>query len=342
MSVRVRFDVREPERHLVHVTQRFPATPEGERTFRMAAWVPGSYKIRDFGRHVQDLTATVGGRKRAVRQTGKDAWMVTGTKDQEVELTFAVYGRELGVRSTHVTSDHAHLFPATLALYDEASRAQPHEVSCAAPRGWRLWSALHGSDDEGAAPATVGTAADYDELIDSPLELAPPSEVHVVSFTARRKRHRLVFYHPPGGVDWTRLTKDVRGVVEAAARLFGGLPYDHYTFITHVAAGHGGGLEHRASTVLGLDPAGLLTDYEKRFLPLVAHEFFHVWNVKRIQPSAFQPFDLQREVHTDLLWLFEGFTAYHEPVLLRRAGVIDDARFGELVAESLGFYEMAL
>ena len=115
-------------------------------------------------------------------------------------------------------------------------------------------------------------------------------------------------------------------VVEETAKLFGGLPYDHYTFLGHVAMEHGGGLEHRNSTVLGIDPLQLLVDEKIKgnFIPLVAHEFFHTWNVKRILPAKFQPYDLQVEVYTNLLWLFEGFTTYYELPILARAGVVDD------------------
>ncbi len=340
MTVRLTFDVTEPETHLVRVTQVFPATDAPRRTFRMAAWVPGSYKIRDYGRNVQDMTARVGGKDKAVRQDGKDAWSVPGTAGQEVTLRYDVYARDLSVQGSHVTSDHAHLFAANLALYDDASRGQPHAVTIKAPKSWTTWCGLESDAFDGK----LRPADDYDHLIDCPIEVGPAEDYVVETFTVRRKKHRLVFYHPPGDMDRTRIAKDVRAVVEETAKLFGGLPYEHYTFITHVAADHGGGLEHRNSTVLGVDPISVVSDekIQTSFLPLVAHEFFHTWNVKRILPASFQPYDLQAEVYTDLLWLFEGFTTYYELPILRRAGVVDDENFGKIAAEMLKYYEMAL
>ena len=340
MTVRVHFDVTEPGTHLVRVTQAFPATDDAARTFRMAAWVPGSYKIRDFCRHVQNVEATVGGKAKKVDQVGKDAWRVPGTAGKDVELRFRVYCRELTVDTSHVTNDHAHLFPATLVLYDEASRGLAHQATVQAPKGWQTYSGLESDAFDGK----LGPADDYDHLIDCPIEVAPEADITDLRFTVRRKKHRIVLWHAPGGMDEVRITKDVRAIVEETAKLFGGLPYDHYTFLGHVAMEHGGGLEHRNSTVLGIDPLQLLVDekIQGNFLPLVAHEFFHTWNVKRILPQKFQPYDLQREVYTELLWLFEGFTTYYELPILARAGVVDEAAFTKFAAEMLQYYEMAL
>ncbi len=335
-SVTVRLDCTRPATHLVRVTQTFPATNDATREFRMAAWVPGSYKIRDFGRHVQDLTTATG----RVKQTGKDAWTVSGCRGKQVELTYDVYCRDLTVDTSHVTADHAHVFPATVVLYDNDSRMRPYAVDVKLPRGWSLWSGLETAEGSGK----LATASNYDHLIDCPIEAGPARDYDVQTFTVRKRRHRIVTWRPPADFDAVRVTRDVRAIVEATARLWGGLPYDHYTFISHVAADHGGGLEHRNSTVLGVAPEHLVNDklLKTRFYPLVAHEFFHTWNVKRILPAAFQPYDLQREVYTDLLWLFEGFTTYYELPLLARAGVVAEEDVGTIAAEMLKFYEMAI
>ncbi len=340
MPVQVTYDLREPATHLVRVTQRFPPSDDAQRTFRMAAWVPGSYKIRDFGRHVQDLAATVDGKTARVRQTGKDAWTVQATAGKTVEVTFDAYCRELTVDTSHVTSDHAHVFPATTTLYDDASRRLPHKVTVRKPRGWTVWSGLETKAFDG----TLEDADDYDHLIDCSIEAGPAADYWQETFTVRNKKHRIVYWHTPDDAQKERLVKGIRAIVQTTSDLFGGLPYEHYTFLGHVAMEHGGGLEHRNSTVLGIDPLDLQVEEKiaTRHLPLVAHEFFHTWNVKRILPKAFQPYDLQREVYTDLLWLFEGFTTYYELPLLKRAGVVDDQQFGKFAAELLKFYEMAV
>ncbi len=169
VKVQVTFDVREPETHLVAVTQRFPPSDAPRRTFRLAAWAPGSYKIRDYGRNVQDVEATVDGKAKPVRQDGKDAWTVPGCNGKPVELTFKAYCRELTVDTSHVTNDHAHLFPATLVLYDDHSRPLPHTVAVKLPKGWGLWSGLESDAFDGK----LEKADDYDHLIDCPIEVGP-------------------------------------------------------------------------------------------------------------------------------------------------------------------------
>lgn len=338
--VQVTLDVRSPATHLVRVTLRLPGAAGDDRTLRMPAWVPGSYKIRDFGRHVQDLSAKAGGRYLPVGQPTKDAWVLRGAKGRAVEVTYDVYCRELTVDTSHVTADHAHLFLPTMVMYDPASRPLPHRVRLLAPRGWRVWSGL----EAGRLDGTLEEAGSYDDLIDHPIEVGPPGDYHVGQFRVRGVRHRHVVWRPPVGVDWRRVERAMAAVCSEAVKVFGGVPYRHYTFLTHVAADHGGGLEHRNSTVLGADPAHLQNEekVQTRYLPLVTHEFVHTWNVKRILPAAFQPYDLQQEVYTDLLWLFEGFTSYYELPLMHRAKVVGQEEFAKLMAEDLEMYHKAL
>ena len=339
-QVRVTFDVRRPETHLVRVTQRFPGVPGTDRTLRMPAWVPGSYKIRDFGRHVQDLSAKAGGRYLPVEQPTKDAWVLKGANGRAVEVTFDVYARELTVDTSHVTADHAHLFPATLMLYDDWSRGLPHALRLLQPRGWRAWSGL----ESGRLDGSLEVADSFDHLIDCPIECGPPGDYHVGRFEVRGVPHRHVVWQPPRGVDWAKLERAMAATCREAVKVFGAIPYRHYTFLTHVASDYGGGLEHRNSTVLGADPAHLQNaeKVQTRYLPLVAHEFVHTWNVKRILPAAFQPYDLQQEVYTDLLWLFEGFTSYYELPILYRAKVCGEDEFAKMMGEDLEMYNKAL
>lgn len=339
-QVQVTFDCTRPETHLVRVTMRFPPAPGNPRRLRMPAWVPGSYKIRDYGRHVQDLSATIDGKPAHVDQPGKDEWLIAGADGKPVEVTFDVYGRELTVDTSHVTADHAHLFPATLMLYDAHSRGLPHKVSLKLPKGWSFWSGLQHS----ATNHDLDVADDFDHLLDCPIECGPPSDYHVGRFTVRGKVHRHVVWRPPSKVDWKRIERDMARICSEIAKVWGEVPYKHYTFLTHVAAEHGGGLEHRNSTVLGADPTHLQSDekIEGRYYPLVAHEYFHTWNVKRILPAAFQPYDLQTEVYTDLLWLFEGFTSYYEIPVLYRSKVLGDEAWAKLVGEDLEMYHKAI
>ncbi len=338
-QVQVTLDVTRPQTHLVRVTLRLPAAPGKERTLLMPAWVPGSYKIRDFGRNVQNLTATVAGKPAKVQHPTKDSWVVRAD-GEAVTLQYAVYARELAVQESHVTADHAHLFPATMVLYDAHSRGLPHKLTVRRPKGWSLWSGLETARLDG----TLAVATDFDHLIDCPVECGPASDYQVRRFMVRGKPHRHVVWRAPAGVDWTRVDRDMAAIVKETVALWGEAPYPHYTFLSLVAVDGGGGLEHRNSTVLGVDPSHLLAEEKlvTRFLPLVAHEFFHTWNVKRILPAAFQPYPLQREAYTDLLWLFEGFTSYYEIPLLHRAKVVEPEAWTKIVAEDLEAYHKAL
>lgn len=338
--VRVTYDIRRPETHLVRVTMRFPPARPDRRSFRMPAWVPGSYKIRDFGRHVQDLKAKVGPQPAQIEQVGKDEWTVLGCGGKTVELTYDVYARDLTVSTSHVTSDHAHLFGATLAMYDVHSRGLPHACSVRRPAGWFVWSGLETTRFDGKLRA----ADDYDHFIDCPIESGPAESYRLLRFEVAGKKHRFLVWQPPGHVDWARIQRDLAAVCRETVKVWKDAPFEHYLFIAHVAEGHAGGLEHRNSTTIGVDPNSLLAEERimANLLPLVVHEYFHTWNVKRVLPSAFQPYDLQQETYTDLLWLFEGFTSYYELPILHRSKVVDAEAWAKQVAEMLEFYEKAI
>ncbi|MBW3582824.1 MAG: PDZ domain-containing protein [Euryarchaeota archaeon] len=341
-----------PDSHLVEVTLVLPALPEAtERTLVMPKWIPGSYKIRDFGRHVQDLEVTnAAGNRLVVTRTRTDGWTFRDPGEGRLTVFYRVYCRDLTVDTSHVTDSHLYIHGTTCFLYDEACRGLPWRLTVETPRGWGIWSGLpqeggrKGEKARGIPKDKTGRAvfvADgYDHLVDCPVEAGPGH--HVSKFRAGGKHHRLVVWNAPLDVPWDQVTDDLTLLIEETGALFDGLPYDHYTFIVHVAKGHGGGLEHANSTVLGVDPLHL-TDkkqYETRFLPLCAHEFFHTWNVKRIRPSAFIPYDYQTEVMTKLLWLFEGFTSYYEVPLLLRSGIIDEENAYEVLAELIKYMEL--
>lgn len=352
-SVEATLSCPNPDNHLVEVTLRIPALSEpSDRTLVMPKWIPGSYKIRDFGRHVQDLSVAAPGRTLPVQRTRTDGWTFHDPATGPLTVTYRVYCRDLTVDTSHVTATHLYVHGVTTFLYDDALRGMPWRVSVKVPKGWGIWAGLPSEGDHKGKPvggawppelngAAVFLADDYDHLVDCPIEAGVGH--HVERFRAAGKAHRLVVWNPPRDVDWQKVTHDLANLVEEAAAVFGGLPYKDYTFIAHVAKGHGGGLEHKNSTVLGVDPLHL-TDpklYESRWLPLCAHEFFHVWNVRRIQPAAFRPFDYQQEVLTGLLWLFEGGTSYMEVPLLLRAKLGKPESAYEVLADMIKYTEMS-
>jgi predicted metalloprotease with PDZ domain len=297
--------------------------------FRLPVWTPGSYLIREHERHVDGLRAYAGGAEVPAVKVDKHTWRVRCSGDAPVRIAYRLQCFELTVRTNHVDATHAFVNPSAAMMFAVGREAEPCSVRLELPAGWRSWVAL---PIEGGA----FRARDYDELADSPLELGAPGahESHV--FEAQGIPHELVVWGR-GDFDAERAVPDMVKIIDALAAVFGGLPYRHkYLFILHLNDKGRGGLEHRQSCALIVPRFSFVqkSAYED-FLLLVAHEFFHLWNVKRLRPEAFTPYDWARENHTSLLWAMEGLTSTYEVMALRRAGLVTPERFLEIWAERL-------
>ncbi len=320
-------DLADRNAHLYRVEARF-ARPPGELVVRLPVWTPGSYLVREFERHLQEVRATDdAGNPLAVRKIDKASWLVEAG-DTPVVVRYRAYAYDLTVRAAHLDDTHGYWNGASLFLYADALTKERCRVRVVAPAGWRATVAL-----PEVAPATF-EAVDYDELIDSPFECGTHE---VVPFTAQGKPHRLAIW---GEVPAARdlITADLAKIVDAAAEVFDkGVPYDEYLFILHASPGGYGGLEHRRSTTVLTSPFGFQPrkKYEE-FLELCSHEFFHLWHVKRIHPAALGPFDYQREAYTRSIWVMEGVTSYYDRLLLVRAGLKSPARYLASLGEDLG------
>jgi predicted metalloprotease with PDZ domain len=304
--------------HLVDVVAHFPA---GGR-IRMAAWTPGSYLVREYARHVQDLVADG---ETPVRKVAKDTWQVDAAGP--VTLRYRVYGWDLSVRTNHIDATHAFLNGAPTFLYREGSEGDAISLSIEAPAGWHVVTPL-ARDEAGGF-----RARNLDELIDSPLHLGPAEPLR---FEAGGKPHELaVWGRPDAGVaTLADLVADTQKIVAEHDRLFGGLPYERYAMQLMLASGAYGGLEHRGGAALLSSPFAFATrkKYEE-LLELISHEHFHAWNGKRIRPSVLGPFDYRQEAYTRSLWVVEGFTSYYDRYGLRRAKLMPAARYLERLAE---------
>ena len=312
-----------PETHLYDITME--VDPRGATAIDLVlpVWTPGSYLVREFARHVRDFSAKEkSGRPLAVEKVAKNVWRVSLSSSfkenplSSLFIRYRVYAHELTVRTSHLDSSHGYGNGANLFFYVEGRKDEPQEVAFRLPRGWKTSMAL---PEKGG----VFRAADYDELVDSPFECGThrtfPFSVHGVP-------HTLALWGE-GNEDAARIVRDLKKLVREAAALFGGLPYERYLFLVHLSPGARGGLEHRASQSVALDPHGFRPESSYRdALLLFSHELFHAWNVKRIRPEAFGPFDYGREVHTKDLWALEGVTTYYETLLLVRAGILTEAQ----------------
>lgn len=323
-SVRYRVTLPRPHSHLVDVEVTFPAGPTVLEAL-MPVWTPGSYLVREFARHVQDLTATTQeGAPLTARRVDKQTWRVEAG-GQAVTLRYRVYANELTVRTSHVDGTHAYLNGATVFLYTEATRGLEHHVTVEAPQGWSTFCALGQRGGAFIAP-------DYDTLVDSPFEVGPHTPL---SFTAAGVPHDIVVWGDTPA-DPERLCADFQRLCEVQARLFGGLPMQRYLFLLYLTDKGRGGLEHQASTALLFPRTALSTGRGwEDLLTLAAHEYFHLWVVKRVKPRALVPFDYSKENYTSLLWAFEGTTAYYDNLIVRRAGLMSAQRYLTRLGETL-------
>ncbi|WP_225412100.1 M61 family metallopeptidase [Stigmatella hybrida] len=315
-AVHYRVSMSRPHSHLFEVEARFPA---GQAVLDavLPVWTPGSYLVREYARHLQDVTATgPGGEALPLQRVDKRTFRVTAG-GQAVTLRYRVYANELTVRTSHLDGSHGYFNGATLFLYTEATRHQPHHVTVVAPEGWQTFCALERQGETFLAP-------DYDELVDSPFEVGPHTPL---SFTAAGVPHEVVVWGDTVP-DAEKLTADLQRICEAQARLFNGLPMTRYLFLVYLTDKGRGGLEHKNSTALLFPRAGLhsVRGWED-FLTLAAHEYFHLWNIKRIKPRSFVPFDYSQENYTTLLWAFEGMTSYYDNLFVRRAGLMSAQRY---------------
>ncbi len=293
-----------------------------EEVLVMPVWTPGSYMVREFARHVQDFAATDGsGGVLEWEKINKNSWRVATRGSRAWRATYRVYANELTVRTNELNSDHAFWNNAALLMYLDGFLNAPSTLQVLAPAPWKVATGLPVEP----GPKNTFRAENFDILYDSPVEV---SNFRTLSFEVKEVPHRIVI-DGEGNYDPQRMRRDVQKIVEASVELMGGeIPYRDYTFILHLRANTGGGLEHLNSTALGFRRFNFTPETGYRsFLTLVAHEFFHLWNVKRIRPDALGPFDYTKENYTKLLWVAEGITSYYENMILRRAGIITDREF---------------
>ncbi len=343
---RYRIACADPHKHLFEVACTVDDPAAEGQVFRLPAWVPGSYLIREFARHFVTVRATSGGAPVAVAKVSKDAWRAAPCAGP-LTLVAQVYAFDLSVRAAYLDATRGFFNGPAVFVWPVGHERRPCTLEIVAPVGdagsrWRVATSMPRAD---AVPGGFGTyrTSSYEELVDHPVEMgvfdltqfAAGGAQHDIAITGR---HR---------ADLERFSHDTQRICQAQIDLFGGAPssrapLDHYVFQLLVLDEGYGGLEHRASTSLvsgrsALPQSGArqVNDDYRKLLGLVSHEYFHTWNVKRIKPAAFLPYDLTREVYTTQLWAFEGITSYYDDLILVRAGLIGSDSYLELLGQNL-------
>ncbi len=336
--------------HLFEVRLTVAAPDPDGQVLALPAWIPGSYMIREFSRNIVQIGAESNGKAVVLAKLDKHSWRAAPV-DGALTVTYEVYAWDLSVRAAHLDQTHGFFNGTSVCLRVVGQEDTPHVIDIQRPvdpaaQSWRVATAMPELD---ARRYGFGTyiAASYDELIDHPVEMG---DFALATFKAHGVPHDIVISGRVPNLDMARLQADLKAICETQIAFFEPrskrAPMDRYVFLT-LAVGDGyGGLEHRASTALICARADLPTtaaaknadlgDGYLKFLGLCSHEYFHTWNVKRIKPAAFAPYDLQNETYTPLLWLFEGFTSYYDDLMLVRSGIIGEAAYLKLLGKAIG------
>ena len=329
-----RIELADLSAHRYRVTLTLPE-PAADQVFSLPVWIPGSYLVREFAKHLSGLRACQAGRDLPVEQLDKASWRVPGEPGAgALMLTCDVYAFDASVRTAWLDDQRAFFNPSSLCLRAQGFERAPHRIELTGvPHGWQVATEMPEVEGGWQAP-------DYDELLDHPFEIG--AHWHG-QFEAAGIVHRVVVAGAWPSFDGRRLLADVQRICEAQIAFWGGAPFERYSFLLWAVDDGHGGLEHRASTALicarrelptAAEPA-LPGDPYARLLGLFSHEYFHAWNVKRLRPAEFAHFDYQRENYTELLWFFEGFTSYYDELFLLRAGLVDAPRYLKLLAASV-------
>lgn len=331
-QVKVGFEVsfKEPQAHYAEVEMTISGLVKDYVDVKMPVWAPGSYLVREFSKSVEGFAATANGKAVKYEKVRKNAWRVFSAKANTIKIKYRVYAFEVSVRTSFIDESHAFLSSTGVFMYPDGLLKLPSTVKIIPFKGWAKVST---GLEPVAGQAFTYTAADFDILYDSPIEVGNQD---VFEFMASGVKHEVAMYGG-GNYDKERLKVDMAKIVEQGTAIYGENPNKHYTFIVHNFSQGSGGLEHLNSTVLGASRNGYATrEGYNGFLNLVAHEYYHLWNVKRLRPIALGPFDYDNENYTTNLWVAEGFTAYYENKLMLRAGFITEKECIDQLVTAVG------
>jgi predicted metalloprotease with PDZ domain len=312
----------EPHTHYFEVKMNVSNYEKEHFDIQMPVWAPGSYLVREFAKSVEDVNASFNKKIIRTEQINKNTWRIYSDKANNVNITYRVYAFELSVRTSFVDASHGYFNGTSMFMYINELKNTPHNLTVIPYKDWKKVStSLPKMATDGKSKGFQYQAPDYDILVDSPVEIG---NQETFDFTSAGVLHHVAMYGK-GNYDIEKLKVDMAKITQACTDVFGVNPNKEYTFIIHNLTVGSGGLEHLSSTTLQVNRWTYGPDQYKGFLSLVAHEYFHLWNVKRIRPIELGPFDYNNENYTHLLWVMEGFTSYYDELLLYRAGVYTES-----------------
>lgn len=316
--------------HLFSVSLSFKAVANKQFTLSLPSWLPGSYMIRDFAKNIIEIDATTSDNSSlTLIKNDKQTWFITSTTNTAITINYTVFAFDLSVRTAYLDNQRGFFNGSSVFLQVEELTEQPCELEIKAPesiKDWKVATGLTRHNSTKKYEFGTYTAENYQELIDGPVAIGNFS---CKEFVVEGVTHHAVFTSEHYG-DLNRLANDLTKLCQHHITMFGEAPFKEYWFITHLLANGFGGLEHKNSTILQASRFDLpnpnkpdqLTEEYRTFLSLCSHEYFHAWNVCRIKPKEFIPYNLQQETHTTQLWAYEGITSYYDDFSLYRTGLI--------------------
>ncbi|MBE9039904.1 M61 family metallopeptidase, partial [Oscillatoriales cyanobacterium LEGE 11467] len=328
VSIAYQVAMSQPESHLFEVTLTVTGWQSDFLDLKLPVWTPGSYLVREYAKHLQDFrVATIEGNPLSWQKISKNHWQIETGEISGVVVRYRIFAAELTVRTNHLDSTHGYFNGAALFFFIPGFDRIPIDVTIVPPQiHWQIATTL-----PEIAPYRF-QSPDFDTLVDSPFEIGTHAKYE---FQSVGKPHEFAIWGR-GNLDAEKTIADTDRIIQVEAEIFGGLPYDRYLFLLHLSAGGFGGLEHKNSCSLNYPRLGFRQpDRYNRFMQLVAHEFFHLWNVKRIRPKALETFDYERENYTPSLWFCEGITSYYDTVIPYRAKIYDVKTFLKIISQDI-------
>lgn len=338
-SVHHKLSMPNPETHYFHVELVANDFKQEKILIALPTWAPGSYLIREFSKSINQVRAkNQNGVDLPIKKVAKNRWEITKEAGDNVTINYEVYAFELTVRTSFLDLTHGYLNGSNIFMYVEGFKDLAGKLTVIPYEGFEKVSTALPQLDEGVvndSRQAVFSFKNYDHLADCPIEIGNHEEFE---FVAAGIPHRVAMYGT-GNYDVEKLKVDMAKIVEASTAIFGQNPNENYLFIIHNTNVGSGGLEHMNSTTLNVNRWTYEGDAYLRFLSLVAHEYFHLWLVKRLRPIVLGPFDYNQENYTDLLWVMEGFTSYYDELILRRAGFYSEQEYLNKLQGTMNFVE---
>ena len=339
-TIHYRLSMPQPSSHLFTVTIIVDDVTTPSIDFQMPAWSPGRYVIYDFAHNIQDFRAQGDGNAPLeVEKIDKQTWRVDTAGSHRVAAQYKVFANTLSGTFSQLNDQHANYNGASIYMYVAGMKDRPIDLEIDAPSGWSVINGLSNPKQNGNVWSMQ--APNYDVFIDCPTEIAPLSEsgpIRLRSFKVASKNFRVMIHNNGSDKNVDRFVNDLQKIVRTEFEVIGPPDFDQYTFLFHFNpyAANGDGMEHLDSTQIVL--TGNLGDDSRydSYLSVAAHEFFHLWNVKRLRPVALGPWDYTREDYTRSLWISEGLTSYYASLTLRRAGIWNDQRYFRQMVDVIG------